>query len=70
MQSALKLVPIIHPCKFGEIPLTGSRDIVRIRSGMPWPTGSALKPICSSSALVGMGDIKKKKTLQYIRNAN
>ena len=23
-----------------------------------------------SSALVGMGDIKKKETLQYIRNAN
>ena len=51
--SALKLVPMRHPGKFGGIPSTGSRDIMgtRIRHAdaeMTWTpttTGSALKPI-------------------------
>ena len=37
----------------GEIPPTGSKDIVDLRSGVP--TGSALKPICSPSSLLGGG---------------
>ena len=30
--SALKLVPMMYPCKFGEIPSIGSRDIVGTRN--------------------------------------
>ena len=30
-RSTLKLVPMIYPCKFGDIPSVGSRDIVDTR---------------------------------------
>ena len=48
--SALELFPMTYLCKFGNIPVTGSRDIVGTRSGKP--TESALKPICPPSPLV------------------
>ena len=52
----LSAIIYIYPCKFYEIPLTGSRGIVGTRSGTPTRTptsmGSALKPICPPSALM------------------
>ena len=53
IESALKLVSMIYPCKFGEIPPIGSKDIMGTRSGMLTPTGSHLKLICPLSPPVG-----------------
>ena len=62
--SALKLVPMIYPCKFGEISPVGSRDNSHSwvqKSGML--TESALKPVCVYPSPPGEGGIKTVKLL-------
>ena len=46
-----RLVSMIYPCKFGEIPHTGSRVILHTRSGTLTPMGSTLKPIMHLSTI-------------------